>query len=62
LLDFIAESIAIDALRVQALSLGELVKSGGVIPAGGARFLFRTLFFKEDAQRVGTRAKGGGNT
>ena len=57
LLDLITEGIAVDALGVQALGLGKLVKGRRVVPAGSTGLALAAFFLKKDAQGRRTSAK-----
>ena len=61
LLDLVAEGVAVDAFRVQALGLGSAVEGGAVVPAGGTRLGLGTLLLEENPQGGGAGAKGRGD-
>ena len=53
------EGVAVDAFGVEAGCARFGLKGSGVVPAGGAGFLFGGGLFEEDAEGLGARAKGG---
>ena len=58
---FVAESIAVDALGIQAGFLGGLVESGGIVPAGAAGLLLAARLLEEDTDGRSIGAEGGGD-